>query len=139
MADEAIIRKSLQITNGEFKYRSFPTDFKQTVTGKKGPVPGSLLISIFGTDISFTELTTPALCEIKNFDTTNFVEYGIFDGTEFYPLGEVLPETFEILRLSRNLGRSTLTGTATVDTDTYTLRLKADSEDCECYVGAFET
>ena len=140
MANEADIRMSLQIVSDEFKHRTFTTDFRSDVTGKKGPSPGGFQASVAGTTVDFSELVTPTWCEIRNYDETNFVTIGIWDGTEFYPLLEVMPETHQVLRLSRLLGRSldTGTGTGTFDTGTYQLMVKADTAACSVYVGAFE-
>ena len=139
MSDEATIRASLQITNGNLNYRSYPTDFYADVTGKKGPVPGAVTVPVLGTDINFSELTTPAWCRIANLDETNYVTVGILDPDgDFYPLLEILPGEFQVVRLSRFLSQSWGVGTATSDTGC-TLHLRADTAPCIALVEAFET
>lgn len=142
MADEASIRSSLQITKGEIEYRSNPTQFLADVTGSKGPTPGAVTVTTAGTDIDFSELTTPALCRIQNQDSTNFVEYGIWDpeGNTFYSLGEILPGETYVLRLSRFLQEEfgTAAGTGTTGADTNRLRFKAQVASINVLVEAFE-
>jgi hypothetical protein len=139
MTDEATIRTSLQITSGNLKYRSYPTDFTADVAGKKGPVPGAITAAVLGTDISFAELTTPAWCWIYNMDDTNFVTVGILDPDgDFYPFLEVLPGECELVRLSRSLGQSWGVGTATSDSGC-TLHIQANTAPCVVVVEAFET
>ncbi len=124
MANEARVTSQLHIAKGNLKYDSAqPATYMADVTVGKGPSPGALLIATAGTDIDLSELATPALCVITNLDTTNFLEYGIWDGATFHELGEVQPGEFYVLRLSRNL-----TG----------LRLKADTAACEAIVEAFD-
>lgn len=137
MANEATINIGLQIRNLPLDYRSHPTDFRADVTGKKGPGPGAFQVTTEGVDVDLSEFTTPGLCRVMNLDDTNFVEYGIFDGLEFIPLGEILAEEFYILRLSRNLTNSFGTGTGTIDSGN-TFRIKADTAACNVVVEAFE-
>lgn len=141
MANEATVTSSLQITKGNLKYASTPKDFRATVTGSKGPTPGAITVALAGTKVSLAQLTTPGLCRIANIDSTNYLIYGIFDGVEFYPLGEVLPGEFYVIRLSRYLGRSIGTGvpgTGTYDVGTYSLMLKATVAPLVAVVEAFE-
>ena len=116
------------------------TAFKVDVTGAKGPVPGSIAVSVWGTNVDFGELTTPTLCRLTNQDATNFVEYGVWDpeGGTFYPLGEIGPGESYPLKLSRNLQEEYATGTSTTGEDTNRLRLKADTAACNVLIEAFE-
>ena len=141
MADEATIRCSLDINKPPLRYISRPTVFTFDVAGTKGPVPGAIEASVLGTDVDFSELTTPALCRIMNLDGTNFVEFGIWDpeGITFYPLGEVLAGETYVLRLSRYLQEEYGTGTGTTGADTNRLRIKADTAAVQVLVEAFET
>jgi hypothetical protein len=148
MADEATIQNSLQIrkvdaTSGAvvLEHRSTgPTSFNVDVSGTKGPTPGAITVTTEGTDVDLSELTIPGLCEIHNQDGTNFVEVGIWDPevSKFYPLDEVGPGEKYTRKLSRNLQEEFMTGTGTTGADTNRLRLKADTDSCEVYVGAFE-
>tara|TARA_R110002020_G_scaffold376130_3_gene587314 strand:+ start:33306 stop:33701 length:396 start_codon:yes stop_codon:yes gene_type:complete len=130
MADEAQIQQSININNSTtgFKVQSVNTSYKDTVTGSSGPVPGMVIATTAGLSITFTGLTTPGWCELVNLDITNFVEYGIWDGSTFHELGELPPSTAQggkpqIIKLSRNM-----TG----------LRLKADTANCDVQVKAYE-
>lgn len=140
MANEATVTSRLTIQKGYLDYMSRPGQFQATVTGTKGPVPGALEATTAGVSVDFSELTTPALCRLMNLDTTNFVEYGIWDpeGGVFYPLGELLPGESYVLRLSRNLNEEYGTGAGTVGANTNRLRLKADTAACQVMVEAFE-
>ena len=139
MADEATIRVSMSILNGNLNYRSYPTDFQADVTGKKGPVPGAITAAVLGTSVSFAELTTPAWCRIANLDATNYVTVGILDPDgDFYPFLEVLPGEFQVIRLSRSFGQSWGVGTATSDSGC-TLHIQANTAPCIVLVEAFET
>lgn len=142
MANEATIQSSLTITKGNLSYQSKPTSFRADVSGTKGPTPGALTVSTVGTDVSFAQLTTPALCRISNLDTTNYLTYGIWDSQTdtFYPLGEVLPGESYILRLSRDLAEEygTGPGTGTTGLATNNLRLRAYNQPLVAVVEAFE-
>lgn len=147
MSDEANIQISLQITKsddtGIVNYRSYPTQFTADVNGSLGPTPGAFIASIYGTDVDLSQLTTPGLCKVSNQDSTNFVSYGICDPEtdKFYPLGEILPGEFFLLRLSRNLAHEYAgagTGTGTTGAKTNTLRFVADTASCVVLVEAFE-
>lgn len=117
-----------------------PSSFEVVVTGTQGPVPGAVLVTTEGTDIDLSELTTPGLCEIHNQDDTNFVTVGIWDpeGSKFYPMDEVGPGEKYPKKLSRDLQEEFGTGTGTTGADTNRLRIKADTDPCVVYVGAFE-
>lgn len=126
MANEATITAQLRIDKNNVKYNSPNSTFQGDVTGKDGPVPGAISVTTSGTDISFSELTTPGYVEFRSLedDGGNFVEFGIWDGATFHELGELLPGENYILRLSRNM-----TG----------LRFKADTAAVNVFIGAFET
>lgn len=140
MANEAQIRASLQVRKGGLFYQSQPTAFTATVTGTKGPTPGAVQVSTAGTDIDFSQLTTPGLVRLQNLDATNVVEWGVWEPatSTFYPVGELLPgETF-VFRFSRNLQEEYLgTGTAT-SAPTNRFRMKASGAACTVLVEAFE-
>lgn len=140
MSGEARVRSTLQIVNGNLKYQPKSVSFNPDVAGTKGPVPGAIAVTTAGTDVDFGELTTPALCKITNLDSTNFVEYGIWDpeGNTFYPLGELLAGESYVLRLSRNLQEEFGTASGTIGANTNRLRLKADAATLNASVEAFE-
>lgn len=140
MANEATIRVGLFIDKGQLQFRSHPSEFRADVAGQKGPVPGAFTIPAGGNlDIDFSELVQPGLAVLRNIDTVNYCTYGVWDGTEFYPVGELLPGEFYPIRFSRWLGRSQgASGTGTADTGTYTLRFRADIGAVVASVEAFE-
>lgn len=137
MANEATLQIGMSITKNNLNFKSNPVTFRATVTGVKGPTPGAITVTTQGTDVDLSQLTTPALCRISNLDSTNFVEWGIFDGIEFIPIGEILPGEFYIIRLSRRLTKSYGTGTGTIDSGN-TLRFKANAAPVNVVVEAFE-
>jgi len=140
MANEARITSGLAITTGKIVYSSKPTSFNADVAGAKGPVPGAIAVSTEGTDVDFSELTTPGLCRIQNQDATNYVTYGIWDpeNSKFFPLGELLAGETYPLRLSRDLQEEFQTGTGTTGANTNRLRFKANTTTCTVLIEAFE-
>jgi len=140
MSNEATVNASLSIESTELKHRGYPQQFRATVTGRLGPGPGAIIVTPSGVDVDLSEFTNPSLYEVRNLDLTNLITIGIWDGTEFYPLNEVLAGEHYVGRLSRYLGTSieSGSGTGTYDTGTYTLRLKSDYTNVNAYFGAFE-
>lgn len=124
------------------QYTSLPAAFLADMTGAKGPVPGAFTAATTGTDVDLSELTTPGVCIIKNFDDTNYVTYGMWDPESnlFYPLGEVQPGEAWPLRLSRFISQEygTGTGTGTAGPSTNKLRIIANAAACNVSVEAFE-
>lgn len=139
MANEATIRTRLEVKVANLDYRSTPVQFEADVQSAKpkGPTPGNVLIPVDGTDIDLSELDTPGLCRIMNVDGTNYVQFGIWDGSTFFPLGEVLPGETYVLRLARNLGEEYGTGTGTTGAAINKLRFKADTAAVNVIVDAF--
>jgi hypothetical protein len=146
MSNEAQIQASLTITKtvgGNLQYRSYPTLFNADVTGAMGPTPGAIEVLTAGTDVDLSQIQTyPGFCRITNQDSTNWVSYGIWDPTisRYFPLGEVLPGEFFILRLSRELGEifAPGTGTGTAGPSNNRLRFKAHTSNCIVLIEAFE-
>lgn len=143
MANEATILSSLQIVKNNLNYRSSPTAFRATVTGEKGPVPGAISVSPYGTNIDLSQLDNPSLCRVYNLSTTTIVTYGINDPELgiFFPFGEILPGESYVLRLSRFLQEETGTGSATGTTTAETNRLRFRAEgvsDVNVVIEAFE-
>lgn len=142
MANEVTVNTTLDIRKNSIQYVSQPQQFRADMTGQKGPVPGALTVTSAGTDVSFAELTTPGFAMLRNLETAGsgvWVEYGIWDGLEFYPIGRIDAGQFFPIQFSPNLGKSLGTGTGTVDTGSYTLRFKAHgASTAEISVEAFE-
>lgn len=140
MSNEATVRVSLAIRTGSQQYQSNPTTFQADVSKAAPASPGRLTVGVHGSSVDLSKVATPGLCWVQNLDPTNFVEYGIRDpsGGKFYPLGEIMPGEFYVLRLSRNvLEDYTNTGTGTTGA-VNTFWLKADTAPCEVDVQVFE-
>ncbi len=123
-----------------------------------GPTPGEFLATLLGTDVNLANLTQPGWCWLMNlgvdsfgnnlagtagneFNWTNYVEYGLYDHTTnaFYPLGELLPGEFTVLRLSRFLNTEIGTGAGThAGASTVKFRFKAIGTASKVVVAAFE-
>ena len=145
MSNEVRINNSLQIKVGSINHSSRPTAFTDDLSDTKGPTPGAITVALVGTDVDFSELTTPGYCRIANLEAkgdSSYVEYGVWDpeGARFYPLGEILPGQFYTIRFSRWLqeefGSGSGTGTAGADTNRF--RLKAHGAASDVLVEAFE-
>jgi hypothetical protein len=106
MADEVQINSLLALKKENVDYRSLPSAFKADVAGSGfGPYPGLVqaTTAAAGVEVDLTVFTTPGYFSIHNIHLTNFVEYGIHDGSTFHPLGEVLPGEIYPGRMSRNV------------------------------------
>lgn len=133
MANEATIQHSIVISKDNLKFRPAPVNFRSNVSGTKGPVPGAVRVSVLGTDIDFSELTTPGIVRITNISLLYFVEFGVYNGSTFFPVGELLPGESYIFRFSRYLNQGYV-GTGT-GTDSFRIRGQAP---CDVVVEAFE-
>jgi hypothetical protein len=143
MSDEARIRVSLEITNGNLNHRSYPTDYNADVSGQKGPTPGAIGVTIYGTVVDFSELTTPGFCRLSNQSDTETVDYGMYDPEtdKFYPLGEIPPGEFYLVRFSSLMGGEypgAGTGTGTSGPITNNFMIRSRTESCDVLVEAFE-
>lgn len=136
MSNEARVTGSLRIRKGNTDYQSRPTAFAADVAGTKGPSPGTITITTTGTDINLSQVGLPGLCYIQNLDETNYVVVGVYDGTSFFPLLELLPGEGYPLRLYRYIGTEFI-GTGT-PADVNTLRIKAFVAPCLVKVECFE-
>lgn len=141
MSKEFSIRTSMLVKAGNLSYQrqsSFTGNLVAIVP--KGVVPGSILCSITGTQIDFSQLTTPAYCVLTNLDALNYVTYGVYDSdtNTFFPLGEILPGESYVLRLSRFLHEE-YPGTGTgVSASTNRLMIRAEVAACNVLIEAFE-
>jgi len=128
MSNEALIYSQLQIVSGNLEYRSYPNTFQGDRTTAKGPSPGAFqaVTSGTGTQVSLTNLSTPAYAVIKNLDDTNYVDVGLVVSGTLYPLMEVQAGESYTIRFSRNM-------TTTI------LYIRANTAACEVVVEAFES
>lgn len=119
MANEISISAGIKLKNGNLAFSSSPTSFQANQSVANGPSPGAVKALTSGTTVSFAELTLPGWAAITNTDASNFVTYGLFDGSTFRPLGELRPGETAVLRFSRTM----LTANAAADV----FRLVADT------------
>ena len=138
MADEIVVTGNLRIAKGNLLYISQPTSFRADMDGEKGPTPGQITALTTGTVINLSQLSTPGLARIMNLDDTNYVTIGVSDGSDFFPVLEMLPgETFPV-RLSRYVNLEfDQTGTGT-SADVNRLVAIANTAACEILIEAFD-
>jgi hypothetical protein len=147
MANEVRVTGTLQIrkTTSAGKvltdYMARPNSFQADMDGFGGPFVGGVVVTIYGTDIDLSALTTyGGWCRIYNSGTIDgdnsaehYLEIGIWDPEflRFHPIHELLPGEYYDARLSRNLpqeyGTGTGTGTVNVGPGTSRLRMRAGS------------
>jgi|SRR6185312_1802574 len=136
----ARVTANLQIVQGGLSYQSQPSAFQPSVSGTNGPTPGAVTITTSGTDISLAQLDAMGgLCVLCNIDSTNYVTVGIRDNVtnEFYPIVELLPTEFYVVRLSRKLPKAEA-GTGTFSGTRSTLHAKADTANVILRIDAFD-
>lgn len=111
------------------------------VSGTAGPTPGSIPVSISGTDISLSALSgPPGWMRVYNQDTTNYVIWGPYDPDTdvFYPICEIMPGEEYAVRLYRFFLRES-TGTGTLPGGyNSTLRFQAHTATCQVTVDVFD-
>lgn len=159
MANEATVLNSLLIRGPTVQQvQTNPRSFNADVSKDGGPCPGEILASKLGTDVVLSQLTSPGLCWIMNlgvdalgnnlagtpgsqFTWANYVEVGLYDHTlnQFYPLMEILPGEFYLVRLSRFINQRIGTGSGTSGGgDVVNLRVKAIGAASKVIVQAYE-
>ena len=139
MANEITFQAYLQIAkDGQVIYMSPNQSFLVDMTGKKGPAPGAITVPVDGVLIPLTAFTVPGVGEIRNLDITNYIEVGLSDGVEFYPMLEVGPEEHYPIKLSRNILKAYGTGSGTGTLDSLNLWARAYGGACEAVFAFFE-
>jgi hypothetical protein len=148
MSNEASIQVGLRISkndaNGVLTYASIgPNGFTANVTGTKGPVPGAITASIYGTDVDFSQLTVPSWCEVYCMGPRYGFDLGIFDPNpgRFYPMMTLYPGEKTVFRISDLLGEypgGSGSGTGTIDSDAVRIRARGRGGAALAYIGAFE-
>lgn len=147
MANEATIIASLNIVKRDssnniiLQYQSQPNNFRDTVSGRKGPVPGAINVAVSGTNVSLAELTTPGWVRIHNLDLSNYLTWGIFEGTtgRFIAIGELPAGKSCVFKFSRVFGHEYGYGTGTGSYGSGSLlQLRADTAALNALVEAFE-
>ena len=127
MADEISISITLNIRKGNLLVNAAKF-FLDSMIGKSGPSPGSIIVTQYGVDVAFPGLISPGWILLENLENSGWVEVGIKepDTNYFYPMIELLPGKPCIFRLSRNLFREyQSTGTGTSVGSANTLHMKA--------------
>lgn len=140
MANEITVQAMLQVNNTNLNYLSTPTTFQATQNNVGGPTPGTITVSVAGTDVDLSELTVPGLCRMRNLDQSNYVQVGVWnpDQSEFYPLIRLKPGEFFVFRLDPDVNEE-YSGTGTGTTGQLnTLRLKAANSSCLVEILVFE-
>ncbi len=148
MADEVRVYAGLTIQKRDSTtglllqdYQSRPTAFTTDMDGIKGPTPGALTIPTGGKVVSLAELQTPGWCWIWNLDSSNYVEWGIYDVSQnqFTAIGEIGPGEGIVFKFSRNFTEEyDTTGTGTSSLNAAQFFMKANSADVQVRVEAFE-
>lgn len=141
MANEATVNSSLQIRVGSLVYASQPSSFKADVSTAKGPSPGAIAVSTYGTEVDLSELTQPGLTRVMNLSEDYKVSLGPRDPdtAKFYPLLDFLPGETYSFRLSSDIYEEyDATGTGT-GSPTNTVWLKAFGGDAVVLFEAFES
>jgi hypothetical protein len=119
MSDEILVRSELSVRNGNFLLpkQGGVQSIDQNAVG--GGVPGLMLATTAGVDVTTTGITTLGYCWLKNLDSSNYVEWGPLDTAVFYPIGKMKPgESAGPFRLSPGK----------------TLHLKANMANCKVQV-----
>ena len=130
MSNEFTISAQIKLNNGNLQYTGAPASYQANQTTQNGPTPGAVTATTGGIDISLTQLTTPGFVQITNLDSTNYVTFGLHDGSTYRPLGECLPGETAVFRLARNI--------LTANTAADKLYLMANTANCNCLVNAFD-
>lgn len=137
MGQSVQVRFSINHQAGANKYNE-GTGFTTPLVSGDGPVPGMITVPVAGIDLDLSSLSAlGGVAHIVNYDTVNFVTYGIWYGTDnlFFPLGEVGPQEEFPLRISRFLGETFGPGTGTGShKSTVKLRFKAHGASCRVRV-----
>jgi hypothetical protein len=141
VSGEAQLQISMRIAKGFLTYQSQPTSFKADVAVAKGQTPGGIVATKAGTDVDLSKLSNPGLCRFQNLDSINTITVGRWDPVtnRFYPMMDLLPGEFYIIRLAKDVTEEyggTGTGTGAAPT---TLRIKATNTPCNVLVEAFES
>jgi len=130
MANEIQMTAGLSVTNGTLQFNSLPKTVAITQTTKNGPSPGAVTVSTSGTTVSLASLTTPGVCWLFNNDATNYVRYGLYISSTFYPFGKLKPGEGAVFRLSDDI--------LTANTAAAVFRMQANSASCVVQVQAFD-
>lgn len=142
MSNEIVIVSQLRIQGGvlpnNFQYASLPQQqtINASLAAAQGPTPGAVLCAITGTQINLSALTNKGgWAFIQNQDPVNFVSLGMYDGSFFHPMLDLLALEFIIIRISSLIGEE-LAGTS-IHSAGDSFMIKADTAQCWVNVQAF--
>ena len=91
MANELTLTWTLAITKDNLSI-SQPESFQANVATALGPIPGSQNIGTTAEQIDLSAFTNDGGWGwAKNLDQTNYVEFGLFVSSTFYPFHKLLP------------------------------------------------
>lgn len=149
MANEITVVSHAQITKRDsdtgvtqIDWSCRPVTFQADFNGTKGPTPGSILVSPYGTTVDLSQIDTRGLCRIHNTDLLNYITWGIMDPetSKYYPIGKVKPGESYVFRLADELGYEYGTGSGTSATgpNTNRFRMRANAAYCQVIVEAFD-
>lgn len=130
MSREIQAQAGLTVIKGNpptINYRSPVTAFVTDLvsTSVLGPVGGAALVTTTGADLPLTGLVTPGWCWVYNagrydgatVDGSEYIQYGIHDGSVFHSFGELAPGEASVFKFSRDFGEeNTVPGTGTTGT-----------------------
>lgn len=114
MANEIQVNCSLSVTVGSLSYRSTPSSFVADLGIVSGPTPGNVIVPTNYVSIPLGGLISlGGLCRLQNLDPVNYVDVGIWDGSSYLPIIELMPGESYIVRLARHLGEDAI-GTGSI-------------------------
>ena len=102
MANEAEIRHFIRVSKDNLEWQSPNTSFQADIATGKGPIPGAITVTVAGTNLDFSQFSTPGFVRVANLDSTNYVEIGIYALTVFYPVIELLAGESYVFRWTRD-------------------------------------
>lgn len=129
MSNEISVVANLQVANGGLTYNN-KNSFKVDQATKNGPTPGAITVTTGGVTASLAQLTTPGSVIMTNTDATNYVRYGLYIASTFYPFGEIGPLETAIFKLARDI--------LTANTPAAVLRLVANTASCVVKLDVFD-
>ena len=131
MSNEFTIGASVSVTNGNLKFVSPSVSYRANQTTANGPAPGAVTATTTGVNVSLSQLTLPGVTYVTNTDPTNYVTVGLYDGTTFRPMLELLPGDSQVFRLSRTV--------LTANTGADVIRLVANTASVVVQFNCFDT
>lgn len=130
MTAEFSINTSLKLVNGNLSFQSEPRSFQADQTTKNGPSPGAITVTTGGVTVSLAALTSPGVLHLVNTDATNYVRYGLYISSTFYPFGKLKAGESAVLRLSSDI--------LTANAGAAVLRFLANSASCIVLINCFD-